>query len=185
MVRHRRTSALKSWKCRFQESFFYFTFHFLNCILVNNILMHLHVRKHLHPDAAKQEAQERCRFSNTRNFIWKSEVKSKMHKFNSMNARISGSPWQTPKHKTCKFHYKLTIYESIDFFKCSTLIFSVSSSLFNMLILSVWEFLAAFHWTFTPASSFSSITCSLYNYSYCSIRLSNSAWTLEDISVLP
>jgi hypothetical protein len=26
-------------------------------------------------------------------------VKSKMHKFNSRNARIPGSPWQTPKEK--------------------------------------------------------------------------------------
>jgi hypothetical protein len=53
--------------------------------------------QHLHPNAAKQEAQERCRFSNTGTSYEK--VKSKMQKFNSINARIPGSPWQTPKQK--------------------------------------------------------------------------------------
>jgi hypothetical protein len=44
----------------------------------------------LHPDAAKQEAQKRCRFSNTGTSYEK--VKSKMQKFNLINARIPGCP---------------------------------------------------------------------------------------------
>jgi len=62
---------------------------------------------------------------------------------------------------------------NIPFFssKCFILIFTLSSFLFIRSISLVWELLTASSFTITSTSSLSSITCFLYNSSYCSIWL--------------